>query len=512
MQFLEQFAGFLRFESVVFLAFLAVSVLGYFALPGVRTRTAWMLLINVGFFLLVSPRSLAALTAVTTTAYVVGLLLGPPTPDVNGTGTPRRRRAILVVGILLMAGALLSFKYWPLLAATINGLSIRVVGSSWLSPAQLLLPLGISFWTFQSIAYVVDVFKGVTPPVRSPFLFAQAVTFFPTVTAGPITKVQSLVSQLDRHNRFSYDDMHAGLMLIAFGFFKKLMVADRLAVFVNTVFDSPRNYVPSQNGLVFLVAASFFAIQLYCDFSAYTDIVRGAARIFGVHLPLNFRAPYFASSVRDFWRRWHMSLMDWFREYIYFPLGGNRRGTPRKYLNLMIVFTISGLWHAAGFGLQYVVWGLLNGVYVVAGEAFAPLRDRVVRLLRIDRSSVAHRVFQSVLTFFLITVAWVFFRAQSIDDALYMLQGVFSPTVWVFTDNTMVSQGLTYSELLIALVSAIAVGIVDWLALSKDLLAGVRRQHLVYRWAFYYGLIAVIVVFGHYGGAYNAADFVYFKF
>ena len=279
---------------------------------------------------------------------------------------------------------------------------------------------------------------------------------------------------------------------------------------MNTVFSNPRDYKGTVDGLIFTVAAVFFAVQLYCDFSGYTDIVRGSARLFGVELPINFRAPYFAHNVKEFWRRWHITLMDWLRDYVYFPLGGNRKGALRRDLNVMIVFLVSGLWHGAG--LSFIVWGALNGLYQIAGERLKPARDRVIAVLGIDRSTLGHRVIQTAITFGLITFSWVFFRANSLDDAVYMASRMFLPTVWIFTDGTMAEQGLSYAELAIALLSAGAVFTMDWMSLRMDLLAGFNREHLLVRWAVYYGLILVVVVFGRYGGTYNAADFVYFKF
>ena len=507
---LESFSGLMRFTSVAYLTFLALCVIVYFALPGVRTRTAFLLLVSAAFYVLLSPRTFVVLLAVTAGSYIVGLALGHPALDDGG---PRGvwRSWLLGCGTVVIVGVLVGYKYLGFFQQAAGGLlSFSGVGAPQSAAVRLLLPIGISFWTFQSIAYLVDIYKGKTKPVRNPLMYSLAVMFFPIVTAGPITRVQALTEQLEKKHHFRYEDMQSGLLLIGLGFFKKLMIADRLAVFVNTVFDHPRNFTSESNGMVLLVAAFFFAIQLYTDFSGYVDIVRGSARLFGVELPLNFKAPYFSRSVREFWRRWHMTLMDWFREYIYIPLGGNRRGKVRRYFNLFAVFVVSGLWHGAGF--TYLVWGVLNGIYVVTGELLAPLNDRVVRFLRIDRSTFAHRLFQTMLTFLLVTIAWVFFRANSLSDALYILPRMFSPTIWIFRDGSLLRQGLTYSELLIALLSLTALGILEWVSLKRDLLASLNRQHITFRWAAYYALILVVVVFGHYGGTYNPADFVYFKF
>jgi D-alanyl-lipoteichoic acid acyltransferase DltB (MBOAT superfamily) len=447
---------------------------------------------------------------VTATGYVVGLGIQRTRTLAGEEHRQRVGRLLLVVGVVFVTGILVTFKYLGFLAHTANRVASVLSIETTFPALALMLPIGVSFWTFQAIAYVVDVYRGRTDAVGNPLLYALAVMFFPIVSAGPITRFEVLVPQLAVRHRFQYAKMNSGLLLIGRGFFKKLMVADRLGVLVAAVFDNPHDFTGTGQGLVFFIAAAAFAVQLYCDFSGYTDIVRGSARLFGVELPVNFRAPYLARSVQEFWRRWHITLMDWFRDYIYIPLGGNRKGKLRRYLNIMAVFLVSGLWHGAGF--TFVIWGALNGLYQIVGELLAPLRDRVVRVLRIDRSSAGHRVFQTGLTFVLITVAWVFFRAGSIGDALYMLPRMFVPTPWIFTDGTLLRLGLSGAEFTVTLLSAVAIWIADWLSTRRDVLADLRRQPLYVRWGVYYGLILAVAVFGHYGEGYNAADFVYFRF
>lgn len=498
----------MQFASVAYLAFLVFAVVTYYALPGARSRAVWLLALSTGFYLLLSPRWLWVLGVVTVVTYVLGLGIGAgrrPNARFPASGRP-----LMIAGIVLVAGALVVFKYLGFFAQAGNAMLDSLgIGAS-MPVLRLMLPIGISFWTFQTIAYLVDVYRGRIEPVRNVVSYAAAVTFFPVVTAGPITRVQHLVPQLQERHRFDFSAFRSGVLLIGRGFFKKLMVADRLAVFVASVFDDPRSHGGTTEGLLFSVAAVFFAIQLYCDFSGYTDIVRGSARLFGVELPLNFRAPYFARDVRDFWRRWHMSLMDWLRDYVYIPLGGNRKGALRRDVNVLAVFLLSGLWHGAG--LTYLVWGALNGAYMIVGEKTAAAREALLARWGIDRDGFGHRVTQTLITFGLITFAWVFFRAGSMGDAIYMVQRMFIPTVWIFFDGTMLEQGLSYSELMIALVSAGVVWLLDWASLRTDLYAALVRQPGYLRWAVYYALILVVVVFGHYGGTYDAAHFVYFRF
>lgn len=501
--------GVFQFSTGPYLVLLALTVIGYYLLPGARTRAIWLLTISAGFYLTLSPRSYAILLGIATISYVSGRLLNTDDNSPNGM-QDAWRRPLLIASIALIVCVLAVFKYLGFLGA-IGSDALGLVGVSASLPVlKLALPLGISFWSFQGIAYLVDVYRGQTPAVRNPLYFLVSVAYFPVVTAGPITRIQRLVSLLSVKHRFSYPDMQSGLLLIGRGFFMKLMIADRLAVFVNTVYGNPRAYTTQSNSSILLTAAVLYSIQLYCDFSGYTDIVRGSSRLFGVELPINFRAPYFSRSARDFWRRWHITLMDWLRDYVYIPLGGNRLGKNRRFLNLAVVFGLSGLWHGAGF--NYLVWGFLNGAYLIAGETLEPVRARLVRVLRIDRDSFGHQTMQTIMTFTLVTIAWVFFRASTLPEALHIVSQMFVPTPWVFFDGTLLKQGLGAPELGVALISTAALFTVEWLSLRHDLLDLLRRQSLPYRWAFYYSLILVIVVFGAYGGTYDAADFLYFKY
>jgi D-alanyl-lipoteichoic acid acyltransferase DltB (MBOAT superfamily) len=501
--------GTIRFSSGQFLVFLTAAVVIYYLLPGVKTRTAWLLCLSLGFYALLSPYSVLVLLVVAGIGYVTGRALASGGLGRSGESPVISRKTISTAAVVLVIGVLGLFKYLGFMAFTGERALIAAGLSVSIPVLRLALPLGVSFWTFQAIAYVVDVYRGKTAPERNPFVFLLSVSFFPLVTAGPITRVQDLAAQLRLRHTFDYDGMNSGLLLIGVGFFKKLVIADRVVVFVDRVFASPRA-VPESGSSLLLLAAVFFAVQLYCDFSGYTDIVRGSALLFGVELPVNFRTPYFACSMRDFWRRWHITLMDWFREYVYIPLGGSRVGRARRYLNIMLVFALSGLWHGAGF--TYIAWGLLNGFYQVAGLVLAPLNDWFVAVLRVDRDTLGHRAFQTVLTFTLVTTGWVFFRAGSVADALYIVRRMFIPTPIAFADGTVLQYGMSAAELAVAAVAVAVLFGAEWLSLRVDVLERFRRQHLVYRWATYYTLVAVIVVFGAYGGAYNPADFLYFKY
>jgi len=490
----------MQIASVVYLAFLGAVAIAYFALPGVRTRTLLLLGASLAFYYSLSPRWAGVLLLVIAVGYVGGEAIELAGGD---AGSRKRRAAVFVVAVVAI---LAFFKYAGVSSAAVNP-ALGLVG---MQPLRLALPIGISFWTFLTIAYLVEVAKGAVPAERNLPRYALFVSFFPQVSAGPIASPKALLPQLAQKHRFSYDKMQSGLLLVAWGFAKKLLVADPLGVLVQSVYHHPQRYTGGHNGLILGVASIAFAVQIYCDFSGYTDIVRGSARLFGIELLRNFDRPYFARSVKEFWRRWHMSLMEWLKRYVYIPLGGSRVPTWRRYANILAVFLLSGIWHGAG--LTFVAWGVLNGAYQVLGDATAPLRDGLVRILGVDRETTLYRAFQTALTFVLVTMAWVFFRAESLGDALYILPRMFAPTFHVLTDGSLDRLGLTHPQLVAVVVSALCVFAVEYVATRTYLIPFVKRQSLPLRWSAYLALIFAIVVFGYYGPAYNAAGFAYFKF
>jgi len=501
----DNLQGLLPFASLAYLVFLAVILLVYYSLPTATLRTMWLLIVSSLFFLLYSPSYLWVIGFVTACSFISGLMLERITDA-------RFRKWILKVSVFGLLATLVVFKYMHLGTELAGGFyGVNNNGGTSLV-FNVLLPVGISFWVLQAIAYVVDVFRDESPPITNLLTFASSIVFFPILVMGPITPIASLAPQLSKKQKFSPQNIQSGFLLIGWGFFKKLVIADRLAVFVNQVFENPYAYSGRVNGSIFLIAALFFAVQIYADFSGYTDIVRGSARTMGFTLPLNFEAPYFARSVSDFWRRWHMSLMAWLKKYIYIPLGGNRVGARWKYLNVMLTFAVSGLWH--GVGLSYLAWGLLNGFYIVVGDMLASQKRNLQERFNIRNDTFAYRLFQTVAVIALITVAWVFFRANSLSQALYILPRMLIPTPWVLTDGSLLNQGLSQGEITIALVATVLVWCIDWKKRSDHtgIQTWFRTQPLWFRWALYFSLILSILLLGHFGLAYQASDFIYFQF
>lgn len=290
------------------------------------------------------------------------------------------------------------------------------------------------------------------------------------------------------------------------GFFQKLVIADRVAILVNTVFNDYKSY----SGFTLLFVSILFAVQIYCDFSSYSDIAIGSARVMGFDLMQNFKSPYFSKSIAEFWRRWHISLGGWFREYLYFPLGGSRKGKIKKYRNLMIVFLTSGLWHGAGW--NFIIWGFLHGFYQIAGMELKPLRDKLVNKFNIKRGSLYHKIYQCTIVFILVDFAWIFFRANTFRDAVGIIKGMFVFNPWVLFDGSLYTLGLDQKDFSIAVISIFILIMVSLLRRNTNLVSLVNKQCTVLRWSFYFTCLYTILIFGVYGPGYSAQQFIYFQF
>ncbi len=485
------------FNSYAYLVFLPVVLALYYAVPARFSRHVLLgaslffyLSWNVGYGLL--------LLLTLTSTYAAAIAIE------DGRG---KRRLWLAAGIGVSLLLLFIFKYADFALRLGAGLLSLFRPGTAAPRLGLLLPVGISFYTFQAIGYVVDVYRGQTRAERSFVTYALFVSFFPQLVAGPIERSGHLLSQVRKRRVPSFLEVQEGLLLLLWGYFLKIVVADRLAVFVDTAYGD----MDAFPGVYLMVATAFFAFQIYCDFYGYSVIAAGSARLLGIRLMENFKSPYLCSSVAEFWRHWHISLTGWFRDYLYIPLGGNRRGRGRKLVNLLIVFAVSGLWHGAE--ITFVIWGVLNGLYQIAGEVSAPARRRVRQLLGLPEESLGRRIWGVAVTFVLVCISWVFFRADNLEQAMqaFRSMGTFNP--WVLFNGGLAACGLDERSL----------GLV-WACLLVVLgcdLAGrrgirVREVILAQSWLFrvLFGVLAVtaILLFGLYGPQYHAENFIYFQF
>lgn len=407
----------------------------------------------------------------------------------------RWRRVWLALSVCVNLGVLFYFKYFNFFSeagATAFGYTAVT--------HDFVLPIGISFYTFQSMSYTIDVFRRRLQPETHFGTMATYVAFFPQLVAGPIERATNLLPQFRKVQSFNPDRAVAGLQQILWGFFKKVVIADRVAIYVNAVY----NDVEQHTGATLILATVFFAIQIYCDFSGYSDIAIGTARIMGFDLMENFRQPYFSQSVREFWGRWHISLSTWFRDYLYIPLGGSRVALGRNLLNLMIVFVVSGLWHGAGW--TFIIWGALHGL-AVAGLAL--LRHFKINLL--PGHNLPMTMLRVVLTLAFVCFAWIFFRANSLADAQYIVAHLLllDPSVDLmapFADGLLGAQ--TEFWLSLALIAFLFV--VDALDARWRLPVVLARIPLPLRWATYYALAGAVLFTGLYGV--GSQPFIYFQF
>lgn len=478
------------FNSQLFAVFLTAVFLLYYILPA-RFRWVFLLLASYGFYMNLHAAYGLLLFFSTLLTFLLALRL-EKAPD------QKKKRLCLTGGILPLLAILLMFKLGAPVIDRINALIDA--GRLSLHPLTLriLLPAGVSFYFFQSMGYLIDVYKGKVRAERHFGHYALFVSFFPQLLAGPIGRADALLPQLKAERRFDYDSASYGLKLMAWGYFKKLVIADTFAVTVNQVYDNCRSYV----GLVFIITTVMYAIQIYCDFSGYSDIAIGCARLFGVELTTNFKSPYLSFSIREFWSRWHISLSTWFRDYVYIPLGGSRTGRIRHCLNLFITFLVSGFWH--GSALTFLAWGAIHGLLQIIETFLYPKR-------KAGAPARKKHWWQLPLTFCLVCLAWIFFRANSIQDALWILSRLFwdigRPLNYLKT--AAICLDLSYPAMAGMALSALVLLIYDSISLKQDVIGLVSRAWAPVRYLAYVLLLMAIALFSYKG---IATEFIYMQF
>lgn len=494
------------FNSLDFLIFFPIVLFIYFVIPR-KVRYIWLLVTSYYFYMCWNASYALLLLASTVITYVSALLIGQWKAKV------RLKKCMVGISLILNLGILFLYKYFNFAAYTLARLLEKTGVAFEIPTLDLLLPVGISFYIFQAVGYTIDVYRKKLEPEKNILRYALFVSFFPQLVAGPIERSTNLLSQLrqmDKLHLWETKRIQRGAVVMLYGYVLKMIIADRIAILVDTVFD-PIHYGNYQ-GVLVAVAAALFSVQIYCDFAGYTYIAIGAARVMGFELMNNFNMPYLAGSIKEFWDRWHISLSTWFRDYLYFPLGGSRKGTVRKYINIFIVFLVSGLWHGASW--HYVAWGLLHGIMRICGEITNHLREKCYVILNCKRDTLAIKLWKIMCTFSLVTVAWIFFRAESVNQSLYMVKSIFTVyNPWVLTDGTLFTLGLDAKEWNVLFVSILFLVLTDVLRYKNIKLIDLfMKQNLWFRWLFFYVGIMAVVIFGVYGAQYDAAQFIYFQF
>lgn len=496
------------FNSVIYLIFLPIVVLLYYLFPS-KIKQLWLLVASYYFYMCWNKNYVLLIFLSTLITYVCGLLLEQiKVREWKEKTIVLCKKLTVAISLLLNFGVLFYYKYINFTIDTINK-GINFAG--WECKIQnfdIILPVGISFFTFQAVGYTIDVYRDEIEAEKNFVRYALFVSFFPQLVAGPIERSKNLLNQLKKIKPFDVVRAESGLFTIAYGLFLKIVIADNISSVIDPVFKE----VTSYTGMELCMASMLFAFQVYCDFNGYTKMAIGSAQILGYRLHENFDAPYLAVSVKDFWRRWHISLTSWFRDYLYIPLGGSKKGILRKQINIIIVYLCSGLWHGAAW--HYVIWGGLNGLLSVAEDVCNPIRKKCISFFRIDDNRKIYRVFRRVVTFILIDVTWVFFRAEAVGDAFYIIKATVRDFRLEWFINIGFENMFASSKIMfIIAVSLLILFVVDLLKTKGiNLEAVVFRQQIVFRWGFYWFFFLVILYWGAYGQGYEQKQFIYFQF
>ncbi len=486
------------FNSLQFIFFFPIIIFIYFITP-FKYRWVPLLVGSYYFYMCWKPEYIFLILLSTIIDYYAGIQMGKYS-DKNS------RKPYLILSLFTNLSLLFAFKYFNFFNE-----STRIIFNYFnifynVPSFNVLLPVGISFYTFQTLSYSIDVYRGNKKPEKHFGIFALYVAFFPQLVAGPIERSTRLLPQLKKAVNFNFIRAKEGLLLMLWGFFKKIVIADRLAVVVNTVYNNPTDY----QGIPLIIASIFFAFQIYCDFSAYSDIAIGCSKIMGYDLMKNFNRPYFSKSISEFWRRWHISLGSWFRDYLYFPLGGNRVKKYHWYNNIMGVFLISGLWHGASW--NFVIWGGLHGIYQLIVFELKPIKKKIFNFLQIKKELFFVKIYQIIITFILVDFAWIFFRANTFNDAKYIILNLLSIDLNVFYDKSLFNLGLDEKDCYLSIILILFLIIVQILQRKGPIIQRVSNKHIVVRWSVYLIGMFSIIIFGYYGTKYDASQFIYFQF
>ena len=487
----------MRFNSIEFLVFFPTVSLAFYLIPH---KCRWLLLLAASYFFYLSwrPKYIVVLLAITAIGYGAGLLLGK---DRSST----TRHLVLTISLAASLGILFFFKYFDTVSPNFQSVLARL-GILHLVSEYVTLPLGISFFTFQTMSYIIDVYKGTVKTEKHAGVFALFVAFFPQLAAGPIGRANLLIPQYYQTHLPDYEKIVSGLQRMVWGLFKKLVIADRLASLVDTVYGNPTAYT----GLPLILATYAFAFQIYCDFSGYADIAIGAARVMGFTLPENFQQPYYAQSIPDFWRRWHISLYSWLRDYVFYPIyrALSRQQFVFKYLLVLVIppmvtMLASGLWH--GENWNFIIWGLIHGLFMVISVLWAQVkRYSGGSSVRPSRLAAGIKI---LTTFNLVCVAWIFFRANTLSEAIYIVGHLF--VNWDIRPSLLhLMPGGAY-DWMIVISAILLMETVHIVQMNRGSVREVTRlQPIWLRWSLYFGMVMLIFIFGKFG----STEFIYAKF
>lgn len=476
------------FNSEEFILFFVVLFFCFWTIPQ-NFRLSLLLIASYVFYGFTEPKLVFLLFGITVLSYFISKKLYSSKHDLE-------QKLLLGLGLGVLFTPLFYFKYLNFFAQNIN-----LISSFDFPLYKIILPVGISFYTFQTAGYMVDVYRTKTKPCKDFKTFALYVSFFPQLVAGPIERADHLIPQFFQKFEFDSNNFRQGLKITAWGLFKKVVIADHLAHFVDPVYNNINNY----NGVSFLIATVFFAFQIYCDFSGYSDMAIGIARTMNIKLMKNFNRPYFASNIIDFWRRWHISLSTWFRDYVYFPLGGNKVDLKQWIFNILVVFVVSGFWHGAEW--TFVIWGLVHGLAMIVSRLLGPLYVKVIA------NDKLRQAFNFLLTFAFVNLTWVFFRASDLPTALSIISGIgtdiFQVSSYTSLGEDLTQAGFDFTGFIYLIIGVCSLLMLDYNQGEDDFKPQVLdHSNTVVRKLFQYALVLAILLYGFFG----ESPFIYFQF
>ena len=478
----------MSFASIEFIVFLPVVFFLYYIVP-INKRWIVLLTSSYVFYAFAGIQYIAVLVYITVLAFASGAFLYR-SKNIKGIH--------IAIATVLVIAPLIIFKYTGFIARNINVIISAFGSAQKLSTMELALPIGISFYTFSALSYVIDVSQKKYEPFDNFFHFASGVSFFPCLVSGPIERQNKLVPQIIRGNAFNYSMATYGLKQIAWGLFEKIVIADNLAVYVDNVFSNVKSF----QGAPLLAGSLLFTIQIYCDFAGYSDIAIGVAKLFGIELTKNFHSPYLSKSMQEFWRRWHISLSSWFRDYVYIPLGGNRKGNIRKNINIIVTMVVSGVWHGAAW--TFIAWGWIHGVVQAVENLVGYGKNK-----KTDNNKFVNLI-KVLLVIAISNTLWVFFRAASFADAMYLLSHMFAGITNVRSYmNGLEAIGLHKVVLVQILFELLILFFYDYASLKTDVIKIISSKSLIVRWGIYCLFLLVVVQLAYKGGSVN---FVYAGF
>lgn len=481
------------FNSFQFAIFWIVVTSTYFLLPH---RLRWLLLLvsSCYFYMVFKPIYILILGFTIVIDYFAGIMI----EQAEGA----KRKQYLLYSLIANISVLAVFKYWNFFNENFSFLTQSLGFQNPIPMLEILLPIGLSFHTFQAMSYTIEVYRGHQKAERHFGIYALYVMFYPQLVAGPIERPQNVLHQYHEKHNFNYNNLVEGLKYMIIGFFKKVVIADQLAMMADVVYNNPTQH----HGIPVILATFFFSIQIYCDFSGYSDIAIGTAKIMGFDLMDNFRVPYYSTSISEFWKRWHISLSTWFRDYLYISMGGNRTSKPKWYFNLFFTFLVSGFWHGANW--TFIIWGAIHGFYLVFAIVTQDFREKIIKGIGLIRVPFLLNLIQMFITYMLVCFAWIFFRARNVTDAFEIIRNI--PKISLKNiDEQVLSICSNKPEFLIAILAIFFLECIHQLQKREHYSRNIFASYPTWlRWSVFYIMIFMIIL----AGVQEGGNFIYFQF